>query len=100
MGANKKLWLSQSKHVNFASHHFCVEDCKPLSVLISMGTEISTKHCCTTLTEMEDTIFVPYASVVGSLMYGMVCTKPDIAQVVGVSCRFMANPWILGIFYP
>ena len=25
---------------------------------------------------------VPYASVVGSLMYAMVCTGPDIAQAV------------------
>jgi hypothetical protein len=28
--------------------------------------------------------FVPYASAIGSLMYTMVCTRPDIAQVVGV----------------
>uniref|UniRef100_A0A3Q7HML1 Retrovirus-related Pol polyprotein from transposon TNT 1-94 n=1 Tax=Solanum lycopersicum TaxID=4081 RepID=A0A3Q7HML1_SOLLC len=27
---------------------------------------------------------VPYASVVGSLMYAMVCTRPDIAHAVGV----------------
>ena len=35
---------------------------------------------------------VPYASAVGSLMYAMVCTRPDIAQAVGVLSRFMANP--------
>lgn len=35
---------------------------------------------------------VPYASVVGSLMYAMVCTRPDIAQVVEVLIQFMANP--------
>ena len=27
---------------------------------------------------------VPYASAVGSLMYAMVCTRPDIAHVVGI----------------
>ena len=86
MGANKKLWLSQSKYVNSASHHFRVGDYKPLSVLISMGTKLSFEQCHTTLTELEDTIFVPDASIVGSLMYGMVCTRPDIAQVVGVLC--------------
>ena len=35
---------------------------------------------------------VPYASAVDSLMYVMVCTRPDIAHAVGVVSRYMANP--------
>ena len=35
---------------------------------------------------------VPYASAVGSLMYAMVCTRPDIAQAVVVVSWFMSNP--------
>ena len=35
---------------------------------------------------------VLYASAVGSLMYAMICTRPDIAQAVGVVSRFMAIP--------
>ncbi|XP_070001847.1 secreted RxLR effector protein 161-like [Nicotiana sylvestris] len=35
---------------------------------------------------------VPYANVVGSLMYAMVCTRPDISQAVGVISRYMHNP--------
>jgi hypothetical protein len=35
---------------------------------------------------------VPYSSVVGSLMYAMVCTRPDIAHAVGVVSRYMNNP--------
>lgn len=35
---------------------------------------------------------VPYSSAVGSLMYAMVATRPDIAFAVGVVSRFMANP--------
>jgi hypothetical protein len=35
---------------------------------------------------------VPYASAVGSLMYAMVCTRPDIAHAVGVLSReYMAT---------
>jgi hypothetical protein len=34
---------------------------------------------------------VPYSSVVGSLMYAMVCRRPDIAHVVGVVSRYMNN---------
>ena len=35
---------------------------------------------------------IPYASTVRSLMYAMVCTRPDIAHVVGVVNRFLSNP--------
>ena len=38
---------------------------------------------------MRDT---PYASIVGSLMYAQVCTRPDIAYVVGVLGRYQSNP--------
>lgn len=35
---------------------------------------------------------VSYAFAVGSLMYVIVCIRPDIAQAVGVVSRFMNNP--------
>ena len=35
---------------------------------------------------------VPYASVVGCLMYVMVCTRPYLAQGVSVVSKFLANP--------
>ena len=35
---------------------------------------------------------VPYASVVGSLMFAMTCTRPDIAHAVRAVSRYMVNP--------
>jgi hypothetical protein len=35
---------------------------------------------------------IPYASVVGSLMYVMVCTRLDIVHVVGALSRYMSTP--------
>ena len=34
---------------------------------------------------------VPYASAVGSFMYAMVYTRPDISHAVGVVSRFLSN---------
>uniref|UniRef100_A0A0V0GYW8 Putative ovule protein n=1 Tax=Solanum chacoense TaxID=4108 RepID=A0A0V0GYW8_SOLCH len=34
---------------------------------------------------------VPYASAVGSIMYAMVCTCPNVAQSVSVVSRYMEN---------
>ena len=36
--------------------------------------------------------YVPYVSVVRSLMYAMLCTRPDICYAVGVVSRFQSNP--------
>ena len=45
-----------------------------------------------TADEIEEMKRVPYASFVGSLMYAMVITRPNIAQAVGVLSQFMENP--------
>ena len=45
-----------------------------------------------TVEESDHMALVPYASAVGSLMYAMVCTRPDIAHALGVVSRYMANP--------
>jgi len=39
--------------------------------------------------QMED---IPYASVVGSLMYAQTCTRPDISFAVGMLGRYQSNP--------
>ncbi|GLJ24033.1 hypothetical protein SUGI_0457800 [Cryptomeria japonica] len=49
------------------------------------------QNCPTSHSEMEDMSRVPYQSVVEILMYAMVCTRPDIAQEVGVLSRYMSN---------
>ena len=35
---------------------------------------------------------IPYAYVVGSLMYAQICTRPDISFVVGMLGRYQSNP--------
>ncbi|KAA0053196.1 gag/pol protein [Cucumis melo var. makuwa] len=35
---------------------------------------------------------IPYASAVGSLMYAMLCTSPDIYYSVGMVSRYQSNP--------
>ena len=42
--------------------------------------------------ERKEMSQVPYASAVGSLMFAMICTRPDITQTIGAVSRYMANP--------
>ena len=39
--------------------------------------------------EREYLLRVPYANVVGSLIYGMICTRLDISQAIGFVSRYM-----------
>lgn len=34
----------------------------------------------------------PYVSAIGSTMYAMVCTRPNIENAVEVVSKFMSNP--------
>ena len=63
-----------------------------MKVPIPVGVKLSAEQCPKTQEEEEDMSRVPYASAVGSLMYVIVCTKPDIAHAVGVLSRFMSKP--------
>ena len=45
-----------------------------------------TKHTGKPISQLE------YAKIIGSLMYAMTCTRPDIAFAVGKLSRFTSNP--------
>jgi hypothetical protein len=69
-----------------------MQECKLVKVPILVGVKLFADQCPKTQEEEEDMSHVPYASVVGSLMYAMVCTRPDIAHSVGVLSRYMSKP--------
>ena len=63
----------------------------PLSVPIFVGITLSIEKFPTTCLEMKDIAYVPYSSSIGSLMYYMLCTRLDIAKMVGVLVN-LVNP--------
>ncbi|GJU75506.1 hypothetical protein Tco_1272576 [Tanacetum coccineum] len=54
--------------------------------------KLSLKDCPVRDCDVERMSKVSYANAVGSLMYLMVCTRPDIAYAVSVVSRYVANP--------
>ena len=44
--------------------------------------------------ERKQMEYIPYASVVGNLMYLQTCTRPDISFAVGMLGRYQSNPGI------
>ena len=88
----KKLWLSQEKYVERVLERFNMKHAKPVSTPLGGHFKLSKKSCPSSNKEKENMASIPYSSAVGSLMYVMVCTRPDIAYAVGVVSRFMVNP--------
>ena len=65
---------------------------KPVSTPLVSHFKLSKEQSPKIEEEREHMSKVPYASAIGSLMYAMVCTRPDIVHAVGVMSRFMSRP--------
>ncbi|GJW51510.1 hypothetical protein Tco_0092861 [Tanacetum coccineum] len=65
---------------------------KLVKMLLGGHFKLSLKDCPVRVCDVEMMSKVPYANAVGSLMYLMVCTRPDIAYAVSVVSRYLANP--------
>ena len=88
----KELWLSQERYIEKVIERFNMSMAKPVVSPLAGHFKLSSKQFPTSENEKQKMKNVPYASAVGSLMYAMVCTRPDIAHAVGVVSRFLSNP--------
>lgn len=86
------LQLSQAEYINRVLQRFNMDNAKPVSTPLASHFRLSKDQSPQTEEEREFMAKVPYASAIGSLMYAMVCTRPDIGHAVGVVSRFMSNP--------
>ena len=68
-----------------------MQDCKPASTPLNPGLCLSTSMSPQNDAEASEMCQVPYISVVGSLMYLAVTTRPDIAYTAEVLARFNSH---------
>ena len=87
----KLLWLSQEKHVTKVLQIFGMESAKPVGSTLPTNCKLRKDQSPRSRSEKAEMSKAPYALVVRSLMYAMVCTRPDIGYVVGVVKRYMSN---------
>jgi hypothetical protein len=90
--SKRKIWLSQKNYLKKILRRFNMQDCKPISTPLPVNFKLSSSMSPSNEAERMEMSRVPYASAVGSLMFAMICTRPDIAQAVGAASRYMANP--------
>ena len=88
---NRKIWLSQKNYLKKVLMHFSMNYSKPISTIL-INFKLSSSMSPSTKVKKMKMSRVLCASVMGSLMFAMICTRPDIAQAVRVVSRYMANP--------
>ncbi|KAE8705939.1 putative ribonuclease H protein [Hibiscus syriacus] len=89
--SNRKIWLSQKNYLKKILSRFSMQDCKPISTPLPINFKLSSSMSPSSEEERMEMSRVLYVSAVGSLMFAMICTRPDIAQAMGVVSRYMAN---------
>ncbi|KAL4281328.1 hypothetical protein GQ457_03G021410 [Hibiscus cannabinus] len=56
------------------------------------GISLSKEMCPSTPQERERMSQIPYALAIGSIMYAMICTRPDLSYALSMTSRYQANP--------
>ncbi|GKA95951.1 hypothetical protein Tco_0818046 [Tanacetum coccineum] len=73
-------------------NNYRIDNGKSIKMPLGGHFKLSLKDCPVKDCDIERMSKVPYENTVGSLMYLMVCTRPDIAYAVSVVSRYLANP--------
>ena len=89
---NKLLGLSQSTYIDKVLKRFRIEDSKRGYLPIRHGINLTKKDCPESPSEIKRMQKIPYASAIGSIMYAMLCTRPDVSYALSATSRFQSHP--------
>jgi hypothetical protein len=87
--AKRSLSLCQTQYIDSVLARFNMQDCKPAKYPLRAKTILKPRAA-----DEEKADLALYLAVVGSLMYAMLGTRPDIAYAVGLLGRFSSDPSI------
>ncbi|POM58513.1 LOW QUALITY PROTEIN: Integrase catalytic core protein [Phytophthora palmivora] len=92
---DRTIFINQHKYVDKVLSRFGMENCNGCKVPSAVDLKPSKVMCPTTNEEKELMSGKPYRAVIGSLMYLMLDTRPDLAYLVRECSQFLENPGIL-----
>lgn len=87
----KTIFLSQQRYLQNILGKFGMLELKPIDSPMDPGLKLSKYMSPLTITEISDMKNYPYHWLIGSLMYAMVCTWPDLAYTISTLSQFMSN---------
>jgi Reverse transcriptase (RNA-dependent DNA polymerase) len=90
--SKRLIGLSQSTYINKVLNQFSMQNSKKGFLPMNHGTQLSKTQCPLTTDERSIMSRASYASAIGSIMYVMLCTRPDVSYALSVMIRCQANP--------
>ena len=90
--SQRLLGLSQSWYIDKVLKRFSMQDSKRGFFPMSYGMKLSKSQCPTTKDERELMDKIPYDLAIGSIMYAMLCTPPDVSYALSMTSRFLSDP--------
>ena len=90
--SRKLIGLSQSTYIDKVLKRFSMQDSKRGFLPMTHGITLSKEQCPKTQEERERMIKIPYASAIGSIMYAMLCTRPDVSYALSMTSRHQVDP--------
>jgi hypothetical protein len=89
---NGTCLLNQSKYIENILSRFNMQECKPIGCPIEGGARLSKDMAPKTEEEIREMEKVPYRNAVGSLIYLVTGTRPDLAVATSTVAKFCENP--------
>ncbi|KAJ9552558.1 hypothetical protein OSB04_016603, partial [Centaurea solstitialis] len=90
--SKRLIGLSQSTYIDKILKKFSMDESKKGFIPMQHGIVLSKTQCPVSSQDQDKMKSVPYASAIGSIMYAMLCTRPDVAYSVSVTSRYQQNP--------
>ena len=86
--SRRLIGLSQSTYLDKILKKFKMDQSKRGFLPVLQGVKLSSAQCPTTAEDKEEMSVIPYASAIGSIMYAMLCTRPDVNLAVSLVGRY------------
>ena len=84
--------LSQKSYISKVLSRFEMNNVKTMSTPLGQHFRLSITQAPKTHEEKRFMEMIPYASMVGNVMYTIVCSRPDLAYAVSMISRYMSCP--------
>ena len=92
--SRRLIGLSQSIYLEKVLKKFKMDEAKKEFLPVLQGVKLSQTQCLTTAEDREKMEVIPYASAIGSIMYAMLCTRPDVCLGISLAGRYQSNPGV------